>query len=250
LREKVETRRKRLSPVRDPITKLKLADVVQDRLLAVIQTENLKPGDLLPSERELMRSYDVGRPSIREAMQNLKRMGLIEINHGERPRVAAPSFERMVADMGPTMRHLLINSPTTLDHLREARATFEMTMAQAAARRRSPQDIADLRAILVVQERARFIPTAFLEADGRFHSRIAMVSGNPIFTSLSQALFAWLAQFHFDLVRKPGTEKLTLAEHREILDAIERGDPDGATRSMADHLNRSNKLYHQDNIRL
>ena len=64
-----------------------------------------------------MQSYAVGRPSIREAMQNLKRMGLIEINHGERPRVAAPSFERMVADMSETMRHVLMNSPATLDHL-------------------------------------------------------------------------------------------------------------------------------------
>jgi GntR family transcriptional regulator, sialic acid-inducible nan operon repressor len=63
----------------------------------VIQAENLRPGDFLPSERELMQSYAVGRPSIREAMQNLQRMGLIEINHGERPRMATPSFDRMVS---------------------------------------------------------------------------------------------------------------------------------------------------------
>ena len=82
----------------------------------------MRPGDLLPSERELMQSYAVGRPSIREAMQSLKRMGLIEINHGERPRVAAPSFARMVDSVSETMRHILINSPATLDHLKEARA--------------------------------------------------------------------------------------------------------------------------------
>ena len=228
----------------------KLAELVQSRLLAVIQAENLRPGDPLPSERELMQSYAVGRPSIREAMQNLKRMGLIEINHGERPRVAAPSFERMVAGMSETMRHVLVNSPATLDHLKEARATFEMTMAQIAARKRTPADIADLEAILAEQERARdSIPNAFLRADGRFHHRIAAITGNPIFANLSQALFAWLAQFHFDLVRKPGLEQLTLAEHRQILEAIERGEPEEAARLTADHLNRANDLYNQANFR-
>ena len=82
-----------------PLVRPKLAELVQDRLLAIMRAENLRPGDLLPSERELMQTYDVGRPSIREAMQNLKRMGLIEINHGEGPRVAAPSFAGMVDNM-------------------------------------------------------------------------------------------------------------------------------------------------------
>ncbi len=146
----------RASPTkRDPVARPKLAELVQNRLLAVIKAENLQPGDALPSERELMQSYAVGRPSIREAMQNLKRMGLIEINHGERPRVAAPSFERMLADMSETMRHVLMNSPATLDHLKEARASFEMTIAQIAARRRTIEDVEDLRWVLAEQERAR-----------------------------------------------------------------------------------------------
>ena len=140
---------------RNPISRPKLAELVQSRLLAVIQAENLRPGDLLPSERELMQSYAVGRPSVREAMQNLQRMGLIEINHGERPRMATPSFDRMVSSMSETMRHVLVNSSTTLDHLKEARATFELTMAQIAARKRTSHDIEDLRAILAEQERAR-----------------------------------------------------------------------------------------------
>jgi GntR family transcriptional regulator, sialic acid-inducible nan operon repressor len=234
---------------RDPIARPKLAELVQNRLLAVIQADNLRPGDPLPSERELMQSYAVGRPSIREAMQNLKRMGLIEINHGERPRIAAPSFERMVAGMSETMRHVLVNSPATLDHLKEARATFEMTMAQIAARKRTLADVADLRAILAEQESARFDSSAFLQADGHFHHRIAVITGNSIFANLSLALFAWLSQFHFDLVRKPSLEQLTLAEHRQILEAIERGEPDTAARLTADHLNRANKLYNQANFR-
>jgi GntR family transcriptional regulator, sialic acid-inducible nan operon repressor len=249
LRSRIATTKPTPASGADPIMRPKLAELVQNRLLAVIRAENLRPGDPLPSERELMESYAVGRPSIREAMQNLKRMGLIEINHGERPRVASPSFERMVADMSETMRHVLVNSPTTLDHLKEARATFEMTMSEIAARKRMPRDIEDLRDILTEQERARLDSNAFLRADGRFHHRIAAISGNPIFANLSQTLFDWLARFHFDLVRKPGLEQLTLTEHRQILDAIEDGDPARAAKLTADHLNRANKLYNQANFR-
>jgi len=234
---------------KQPIPRLKLAEQVQSRLLGIIQAEKLRPGDVLPSERELMESYDVGRPSIREAMQNLKRMGVIDIRHGERPRVAAPSFQRVVDSMGESMRHVLVNSPATLDHLKEARATFEMNMARIAAEKRTEADLADLRAILTQQESMRLVSSAFLELDGKFHRRIAMITGNPIFASLSASLFDWLAQFHFDLVRRPGLEQLTLAEHRQILEAIERGDPNDAARLTVEHLNRANSLYNQENFR-
>lgn len=232
---------------KNPISRVKLSDQVQRRLLSVIQMEGLQPGDYLPSERELMESYSVGRPAIREAMQNLQRMGLVEIKHGERPRVAQPSFGKMVDQMSETMRHLLVHSPASLSHLKEARAAFEMEMARIASHKRTPKDIADLREILEKQESVRLISSAFLEWDGRFHQRIAEISGNPIFSSLSQALFGWLSQFHFDLVRKPGLEQLTLAEHWQILEAIERGEPEEAAQFMEAHLNRANSLYHKDN---
>lgn len=233
-----------------PISRVKLSDQVQRRLLSAIQVEGLQPGDYLPSERELMESYAVGRPAIREAMQNLQRMGLVEVRHGERPRVAQPSFERMVSQMGETMRHMLVHSSTSLSHLKEARATFEMGMARIASAKRTSKDIADLREILSKQEGERLNSATFLEWDGLYHQRIAEISGNPIFASLSHALFDWLSQFHVDLVRKPGLERLTLSEHEGIIDAIESGDAEKAAGLMEAHLNRANSLYHQDNYTL
>ena len=66
-----------------PIQRRKLSDSVQDRVLSMIKSGDLAPGSPLPSERELMSSFAVGRPAIREALQNLQRMGLVEIRHGE-----------------------------------------------------------------------------------------------------------------------------------------------------------------------
>ena len=229
----------------EPIRRRKLSHDVQERLLAMIRRGDLSPGDVMPSERELMAKLMVGRPAIREAMQNLQRMGLVEIRHGERARLTEPSIGGMVEQISETMNHLLVHSSTTLGHLKEARVTFETEMARIAAERRTGRDIARLTEVIEAQAAARRMPEKFLELDGRFHREIAAVSGNPIFASLNEALFGWLASFHVALVRKPGLEKLTLDEHRQILQAIGSGDAEGAARAMADHLNRANALYHQ-----
>jgi len=231
-----------------PIRRRKLSHDVEERLLAIVERGDLKPGDTLPSERQLMEAYGVGRPAIREALQNLQRMGLIEIRHGERPLVAAPSIERVFGQLGNTVRHMLSHSESNLKHLKEARATFEMEMARIAARQRTASDIAMIEAVLRKQSEAASDHRRFLAHDGEFHVAIARISGNPIFASLCEALFDWLAHFHIDLVSQPGLEALTLAEHREILTTIESGDEKAAAKAMKDHLYRANRLYHQKHL--
>jgi len=233
-----------------PIRRRKLSDDVEERLLAIVERGDLKPGDPIPSERELMAAYGVGRPAIREAMQNLQRMGLIEIRQGERPRVAAPSMDGMFGQLTNTVRHMLSHSDTNLEHLKEARATFEMEMARIAARQRTLRDIEGLREIVRRQGAMISDHKGFLAEDCAFHAAIARISGNPIFFSLSEALFNWLEQFHMDLVSRPGLEKLTLSEHEEIVAAIERGDPQAAAKAMGDHLYRANELYDQKHYQM
>ena len=138
-----------------PIQKRKLSDEVRDRLLDMIRGGTLSPGDALPSERELMDSLGVGRPAIREALQALEHSGLIEIRHGERARVAAPSIGRMMEQMGETMKHVLSHSPASLEHLKEARITFEREMVRIAAKRAKSADIAQLERTLAEQKAAR-----------------------------------------------------------------------------------------------
>lgn len=232
----------------DPIARRKLSHQIEERLLAEVQAGHVRPGDLLPSERELMARFQVGRPAIREAMQNLQRMGLIEIRHGERPRVAQPSMERAIVQMGETMRHVLAHSASSLEHLKQARATFEMEMTRIAAKTRTPEQLAGIEAVLEKMKKTKPTSPDFLVLDGRFHLEIARVSGNPIFVVLSEALFSWLANFHAHLVRSPGHESVTIAEHDAILAAIAEGDPDQAARLMGDHLNRASVRYHVKNI--
>ena len=226
----------------------KLSEEVRRQLLDLINSGSVGPGEPLPSERELMERLRVGRPAIREAMQSLETIGLIEIRHGERARVVEPSVGRMVDQVSETMKHLLAHSPASLENLKEARATFEREMARIAARRRSAADLERLAEIIEEQAIAAPDPARFRALDGRFHREIAAVSGNPIFTALIDAVFRWLSDFHVDLVSVPGLEQLTLAEHREILEALRRGDAEAASAAMADHLMRANALYRQSHL--
>ena len=83
----------------------------------------------------------------------------------------------------------------------------------------------------------------FLDRDMAFHREIARISGNPIFPAIVEAIFRWGSDYYQPLVRAPGAEQLTLAEHRRIVDAIAAHDGDAAEQAMRAHLLRSNTLY-------
>jgi len=230
----------------ETIPRRKLSDQVLDRLVTMIRDGKLQPGDRMPSERDLMERYGVGRPAIREAMQTLESMGMLDIRHGERARIKSVSAASMMEQIDLTARHLLSTSPQSLNHLKEARLLFELDMVRIAAPRAEAADIARLRRAIAAQ-RASPDTAHFVEADIAFHGALAAVSGNPIYTAVSNAMLQWIMAYHVDLVHVAGLEQLTLAEHEAIVDAVEAGDTDGAEKAMADHLNRANGLYRVEN---
>ena len=85
----------------------------------------------------------------------------------------------------------------------------------------------------------------FIELDMAFHREIAAISRNPIFPSIVEALFGWAGEYYQSLVRAPGAEELTLAEHERIVDAIAAHDPQAASEAMRAHLTRANTMYQQ-----
>ena len=225
------------------ITRRKLSDEVLERLLRLISEGNLKPGDAMPSERELMERFGVGRPAIREAMQSLSSMGLVSISHGERARVQELTAQSIIRQVDQSAHIMLQRSSDSLEHLKEARLLFERGMVREAAAKATPQDVARLRAIVEDQRAALGKADAFMAADMRLHTEIAAISGNPIFVSISEAMLGWLKAYHTELLLWSGKETYTLAEHAVIIDAIEAGDADAAEAAMVKHLQRSSGLY-------
>lgn len=225
-----------------PIVRRKLADEVRQRLLTLIRSE-LSPGDRLPSERELMERFAVGRPAVREALQSLGTAGLIEISHGERARVAIPDTRTMLDRFGDTMLHLLQTSPQTLEDLKQARLLFETSMAKLAARNATASDIRQLEQALDRQKAAMQDVPQFVKCDMAFHVAIASISHNSVCTMLSEAMLDWIFRFRRELLRLPGSELITMAEHQRLLAAIASHDEGEAERAMTEHLTRSNERY-------
>src|SRR5579871_1886282 len=97
-----------MTVVSDPIVRRKLSDEVFDRLKSLISSGELQPGDAMPSERDLMERFGVGRPAIREAMQQLSNMGLLTISHGERAKVRQPTA-RSILQQIDAVAHVLLS---------------------------------------------------------------------------------------------------------------------------------------------
>lgn len=227
----------------EQIVRRKLSDEVFARLKAMITSGELQPGDEMPSERELMERFGVGRPAIREAMQALAGMGLVVISHGERAKVLELTAQSIFRQMDMTAKIMLAKSSDSLEHLKSARIFFERGMAREAALKGDPNDIASLREILLRQHASLGDAEAFIAADMEFHARIARISRNPIYVAVSEAMLAWLKEYHTEMLIWTGKEKFTLAEHEEIITCLEAGDPDAAEQAVLKHLERSRALY-------
>jgi GntR family transcriptional regulator, sialic acid-inducible nan operon repressor len=232
-----------MANVSETIVRRKLSHEVFDRLKTMITAGELSPGDAMPSERDLMDRFGVGRPAIREAMQALANMGLITITHGERARVQQLTARSIFQQVDLTANILLSASPDSLEHLKQVRRFFERGMVREAALRATSEDVARLRATVEQQARSIGDTDAFISADMRFHTQIAAVSGNPIFEAVSEAMLGWLRQYHTEMLLWSGKENLTLVEHGHIIHHIERHKPDRAEAEMIKHLDRSSVLY-------
>lgn len=215
----------------------------------MIRSNELEEGELMPSEHDLMERFQVGRPAVREAMQSLEIMGLIEIRHGGRARVRQVTARDLLNQIDSTTRHLLSSSARNVSQLREARQVLESSVVVLAVERATEKDIQALRENLDYMKRSMRNRPEFLKSDLEFHKTIAKMSGNPILYETSSAMLDWLSASHTDYEKDmlgiPELEDLTYEEHQGICACIVNKDAQGAAKQLSDHIMRVNKSYHE-----
>ena len=226
-----------------PIVRRKLSDEVTERLKKLISSGQLQPGEALPSERELVERFQVGRPAIRESLQTLSNLGLIVTAQGERSRVCKVTAQSIIDQMDNAVHLLFATSPASLEHLKEARLFFERGMVREAALKATDEHLCRLRAAVERQRANLGNLDIFIAADTQFHTEIAAVSGNPIFEGVSSAMMKWLKAYHTEMLIWVSREERTLEEHEAILNEIEKRDPDGAEQALIRHLQRVDTVY-------
>ena len=214
-----------------------LAERLVGEFTAEIRQGNLRPGDRLPTEAEVVRRFGVSRTVVREAWSQLQAAGLVDTRHGVGTFV---SVHRREAGLRADAAQIA----TVVDLLAmlELRIGVESEAAAIAARRRSEAQLLAMRAALDQFEAALAAGQETHDADFQFHSLIAEATDNRYFTSFMASLGSKaIPRAHLKLPDAAGDRRrdylATLnREHEDIFNAIARGDGDGARAAMRTHI--------------
>lgn len=221
-----------------PLRQPRLADVITERLEALILEGSLTPGQRLPPERELAERFGVSRPSLREAIQKLAARGLLVSRQGGGTFISE-SLNSGYSD--PLLEMLERHGEFHLDLL-EFRDAMEGLSAYYAAMRSTPTDKA------LLQQRFEELEACFIgedphkeaKADAAFHMAIAESAHNVLLLHTIRGIFHLLERSIVDnlahLFEKPDSRPRLMEQHRSLLNAILEGRPEDAQRLAHEHL--------------
>jgi GntR family transcriptional repressor for pyruvate dehydrogenase complex len=224
------------------LKRTRLFEQIAEALERRIRGRELEEGAELPSERDLMKSFGVGRTAVREALFHLQRMGLVELKSGARARVTAPTPAAVMSSLAGSARYVL-SEPDGMRHFQEARTLFETALVRDAARLASVEDVEQLREALAANHQSIGDLRRFEETDVLFHLTIARIPKNPIYTSLHTAIIDWLRDQRRVSLSYPGQNKVAYGAHAAIFEAIARRDELAAANAMRQHLEQVAELY-------
>ncbi len=213
----------------------RVSNKVAEQIKKLVFNGNLKPGDKLPSERELSRLIGVGRFSIREGLRILESLGILETKYGYRggtyiSEIGAENLSERISD-------ILSLGNITLDQLIEARIQISLITLKYFYQRANTADLEKLAECIReaedlfkrgVHPRAKFI---------EFHRFIAQGSRNPVFLLLYNSLLdIMLKQFLSKFRSVPKDSQKFLKYNKEILNCLKARDLDKASVTLKKYL--------------
>lgn len=225
----------------NPIKRESISEQVFEQMKLQILDRKWVPGEKLPSETELGSIFCVSRVTIRQALQKLAVLGLIETRLGE------GSFVREV-DVGTQVKTALIPSAYLQHHSTEEvldfRCAVEVETAGLAAQRASEQDILELKRLLAQQmeDEANRTPQSFADNDLAFHMTIAKSTGNSLIVATYEILGDILGSAMLHTVRSLGMN-IGIPYHRKLVEAIEARDEHRAIVTMKEHMNTTRQHF-------
>ncbi|WP_053202915.1 FadR/GntR family transcriptional regulator [Jiangella muralis] len=210
----------------------RLSKSVADDLLARIARGEYGPGDTLPSEQQLGATYGVGRNTVREAMQTLRVLGIVEV----RPRLGARVIDTGAPNALATaaISHLLRGE--TADHLYDVRLILEPAAAARAATNRTDDDLLAIKRALGHFKVAFELGENIWEADIEFHEAVAQASANPVLARLLAPMSMLLGGARKATGMVPEAAEQALHQHAEIAAAIEDRSAGRARSAMEKHI--------------
>ncbi len=219
-----------------PIRPKKISEEIVEQIKALISKGQLKPGERIPSERDLAALLGVSRPSVREAIMVLEAMGLLESRQGGGTYVRSLT-ESVLADPLTTM---VEKDPLLLQALVEVRMGIESWAAFLAASRATQEEIDTLAKLLKEMERQAARGGWDPKVDAQFHYTITTATHNTlqlhVLDTIRGLFHATIELALTEFYRREGYLEALLAQHRSIYVAISDRNPEQARQSMMDHL--------------
>lgn len=207
---------------------------------AILHRE-LKPGDMLPSERELKEMFGTSRGTLREALRVLEQKGLIEIRLGAGG--GAVVVDAPATPLSESLDLLIRLQKISLAHLAEFREGVEGTVAVLAAERATSADLERLNDLLRrAEEQVGGGPArwdAFVEADKGIHQTLARIAGNPLYILIHQMVHDNIHRY-YDRLLSIDADRMA-QNYRDLSDivaAVGAGDADGARAAARRHVRR------------
>jgi GntR family transcriptional repressor for pyruvate dehydrogenase complex len=215
----------------NPIDRQPIVDEIVEKLIGFILNSNLKSGDRLPPERELIGRLSVGRSTLREAIKTLSAVGVLEVKQGSGTFVGHGN----VSILARPLAWGLLLSQDSIEHVIEARGVIEVALAGWAAQRATEPEISTIGRILDSLEASQFDMESYIEHDLEFHLAIAHAAHNPMFSLIlsliQQVLRVWMKATYLET--GGASDSMTL--HRKIYHAIQSHDALTARELMEDH---------------
>jgi GntR family transcriptional regulator, transcriptional repressor for pyruvate dehydrogenase complex len=219
-----------VGPKFQPIKQKKISTKIVEQIKSLILNGDLRPGEILPPERELMKSLNVSRPSLREALNSLRGMGFIETQRN-RTIIKSLASGRMLEPL----HHLLKEDIGTAYNLIEVRKAIETWSAYFAAERATDSDINRIEKCVSSMKTKIDEGISVVKEDADFHLAISEAAHNIIQTHLMFSIYDILKESlrkHYE-----NMELLdTYSQHCKVVDAIKKRDAPLARRRMLEHL--------------
>jgi GntR family transcriptional repressor for pyruvate dehydrogenase complex len=194
--------------------------------------KKLKPGDKLPSERELAEMLGVSRSSIRDAIRGLELAGLVEPRQGAGTIVREISTGSVVNPFASALER----KKELVSELLDFRKMLEPPLAARAATHASVEEISEMEEILRRQEEKQRAGEAAVAEDAEFHYSVALASDNSVVIKVLDILMDLLRDTRERSLQVEGRGQRSLAGHRRILAAIKSHDAEAAKAAMRRHI--------------
>jgi GntR family transcriptional regulator, transcriptional repressor for pyruvate dehydrogenase complex len=233
-------------PSSTTIVRRRASEDVADGIRRFIATQRLEPGDRVGREEDLARRFGVSRPTVREAVRLLAGSHLIRVSKGPGGGifVAATPQEGIGRTLAAAVGDAVANGGLDLEELLETWALVALPLARLASQRATPDDVADLRALLAEEEASPGDAALVTRADRRLHELVVRIAGNRFAAALTEWVGEVLQPAVYDRVARAIVYEVVVSHHRAVVDGIAAGQGAAAEEAMRDHL-----LYLQDVVR-